>query len=86
MLPGNSMCNIGQVDILFEDIFSLDQEILGLPSKQLKLTKSRSSYFSEEEMEAQRGETDLLIRNTATYWLELTHRLAYYQVLILCSI
>ena len=50
MLPGNSMCNVGQVDILFEDIFSLDQEILGLPSKQLKLTKSRSSFFSEEEI------------------------------------
>lgn len=50
MLPGNSMCNLGQVDILFEDIFSLDQEILGLPSKQPKLTKSRSSYFSEEEI------------------------------------
>lgn len=50
------------------------------------MTPEPNLYFSEEEMEAQRGETDLLIRNTATYWLELTHRLAYYQVLILCSI
>lgn len=56
MLPGNSMCNIGQVDILFEDIFSLDQEILGFPSKQMKLTKSRSFYFSEEEIRLREAE------------------------------
>ena len=49
------------------------------------MTPKPNLYFSDEEMDAQRGETDLLIRNTATYWLELKHRLAYYQVLILCS-
>ena len=56
MLPGNSLCNIGQVDILFEDIFSLDQEILGFPSKQMKLMKSRSFYFSEEEIRLREAE------------------------------
>jgi len=52
MLPGNSMCNLGQVDILFEDIFSLAQEILGLPSKQPKLTSPGPLTFQRKKSDS----------------------------------